>query len=98
MNKALRLSVAFIFSSYIAYLLVGLGLTLLIDVSSLSFLFHKLTAALSIVVGLLYVRDGYCVKSVMEVPHSWRPRLVRMLRNITGVKTAILTGFVVTLL
>lgn len=95
-RKVLEVSAAFIFSSYVVYLLLGLGLIVLIDVSGLSFFFRRLVASLSMIIGLEHLRYGD--NSLVEIPSSWRSRLVRLIRGITGIRTAFLAGFVVTLL
>ena len=96
-EKALRISMSFIFSSYFTYLLFGLGAIALIDISGLSFVFHKAVSILSIFLGFAHIRDWYGDVRTTEVPFSWRPKIANVLRRVDSLGAALLAGFVVTL-
>jgi len=95
-KKVLGVSLAFILSSYVTYLLVGLGIIVVVGASGLSLLFRRVVAILSIIVGFDQLSQGD--RSLVEIPDSWKSKLATLLSGVTGVSAAFIAGSIVTLL
>ena len=98
--KALKAGFAYIVSIYIAYFLMGLGIFSVILVSKLAYLFYKAVGVLALVVGALNIKDFFRYGGggfLMEVPRSWRPKLKGLIKGVTSVPGAFVTGLVVSL-
>lgn len=98
-KRALLAGLAFTASIYISYFLMGVGLFSAIQISGISHGFYIFVAILAILIGLLNLKDylWYGKWFVMEVPLSWRPKLQRLIKEVTSVPGAFLIGFVVSL-
>lgn len=98
-KRALCAGLAFTFSIYLSYLLMGLGLFSAIQAAGLSHWFYGIVAVLAIIVGLFNLKDYFAYGKwfIMEVPRSWRPKLKCILQGVTSVPGAFLIGFVVSL-
>jgi len=98
-RQALTTGLFFIGGLYLAYLILGLGLISVIQLSGLAGLFHKLIGALAIIIGLLNLKDYFWYGGggfVMEIPRSWRPAIQKLLKGVTSPWGAFAMGFVVT--
>ena len=98
-KKSLQAGLAFSFSMFISYYLIGLGLYGAIASAGLSSTFMKIIGVLSILVGLFNLKDyfWYGKGFVMEVPLSWRPRMKKLIRSVTSPIGAFFVGFLVSL-
>ncbi len=98
-KKILYAGLAFTSSIFISYYLMGVGLYTAIRAAGLTHLFYFVVAILAIIIGLFNLKDylWYGKWFVMEVPLSWRPKMKALLRGVTSVPGAFLTGFVVSL-
>jgi cytochrome c biogenesis protein CcdA len=98
-RRALLSGLAFSFSIFISYFLMGLGLYSAIQASGLTHTFYTVIAILAIVVGIFNLKDylWYGKWFVMEVPMSWRPRLKALINSVTSVPGAFFVGFAVSL-
>ncbi|MBN1644450.1 hypothetical protein JW851_00220 [Candidatus Woesearchaeota archaeon] len=98
-KRALYAGLAFTFSIYISYFLMGLGLYSAIQAAKFTHYFYTIVAVLAILVGLFNLKDFFAYGKwfVMEVPVSWRPRLKCIIGGVTSVPGAFLIGFIVSL-
>ena len=98
-RKVITAGLAFSFSIYISYFLMGLGLYSAIQAAGLTHMFYAVVAVLAILIGLFNLKDylWYGKWFVMEVPQSWRPKMKMLLKGVTSVPGAFLIGFVVSL-
>ena len=101
-RKALKTGIAFATSIFISYFLMGLGLYKAIGATAVgaSLLMFKIVGWLSIIVGLLNLKDyfWYGKTLVVEVPMSWRPKLQSLLKSVTSPLGAFGVGFIVSLI
>lgn len=98
-KTALYSGLAFSFTLYISYLLMGIGIYSAIAISGFAYKFYFVVAILAIVLGLLNLKDyfWYGKGILMEVPLSWRPRLQMLIRNVTSVPGVVVVAFLVSL-
>ena len=98
-KKSLQAGLAFSFSMFISYYLIGLGLYGAVASAGLSSTFMKIIGVLSILVGLFNLKDyfWYGKGFVMEVPISWRPKMKKLIRSVTSPIGAFFVGFLVSL-
>ena len=98
--KALKAGFAFVISIYISYFLMGLGIFSVIVVSKVAYIFYKTVGVLALVVGVLNIKDYFWYGGggfLIEVPKSWRPRMKGLIKGVTSVPGAFITGIVVSL-
>jgi len=98
-RKTLLAGLAFSFSIFISYFLMGIGLYSAIQVSGLTHKFYWIVAVLAIFIGLFNLKDylWYGKWFVMEVPMKWRPKLQGLIKGVTSVPGAFAVGFLVSL-
>jgi len=99
-KKALYSGLSFSVSVFISYLLMGLGLFKVIQITGgFSNQILKIVGVLAIVLGLFNLKDylWYGKLFVMEVPFSWRPKLKEILKSVTNPVGAFMIGFIVSL-
>jgi cytochrome c biogenesis protein CcdA/glutaredoxin len=99
-KRALFGALAFTSSIYLAYLLFGLGILQLINVTGLAGIVGKIIGVVAILIGLANLKDYFFYGKggfVMEIPLRWRPTLKKLLRGITSPLGAFFIGFIVTL-
>lgn len=98
-KRAVWSGLAFTFSIFISYLLMGVGLYSAIQAAEFTRIFYIIVAVLAIFVGLFNLKDYFWYGKwfVMEVPMSWRPKLQALIRGVTSVPGAFLIGFAVSL-
>ncbi len=99
-QTALLSGIAFSFAIFISYFLMGLGIYKALSLAKFSDWFIKLIAVLSIVIGLLNIKDyvnygGFGFK--MEVPDSWRPKLRNLITSVSSPYAAFGIGIIVSL-
>lgn len=98
-RQALITGLFFIAGLYLAYLVLGLGLISVVQLSGLAGLFHKLIGGLAIIIGLLNLKDFFWYGGggfVMEIPRSWRPKVQKLLKTVTSPWGAFIMGLVIT--
>lgn len=102
-KKALKTGLAFVLAVFVMYLLMGFGIlqisTTLIFIG-LPYYFRKAIGIFAIVVGVLNMKDYFWESArgvLSSVPESWRPRVQRLLDNITSIPGALFSGFLVSL-
>jgi len=96
-KRALRVGLAFCLSFFIAYLMFGLGLLAIVQVSGYSGLFRMLVGLIAILAGVLYLKDVFWYGLggfTMEVPRSLKPLLVSSMKRVTSPAGAFLMGLV----
>jgi cytochrome c biogenesis protein CcdA/glutaredoxin len=98
-KRALFSGIAFTIAIFISYFLMGIGLYSAITYSGLTHTFYTIVAVLAILLGLFNLKDylWYGKLFKMEVPDSWRPNMKKIIRSVTSIPGAFLTGFVVSL-
>lgn len=101
-RRRLILSAAsFIFSVFITYILVGVGIVKALTFLGIAETVRGLVGVLAILVGLLNIKDFFAYGAggfAMEIPQAWRPFLFSLLRRATSPWAALVMGFVVTLI
>lgn len=98
-KKALYSGLAFSFTIYISYLLIGVGLYSAITSAKITNIFFLIVAILAIIIGLFNLKDylWYGKWFIMEVPLSWRPRMKMLIKSVTSIPGTIVIGFLVSL-
>lgn len=99
-NKALKAGLAFIIAVFVMYLLMGFGIFYISMAPGIAYYFYKAVGVFALVVGVLNVKDYFWegAKGVLSsVPWSWRPRVQRLLNDVTSVPGALVSGFIVSL-
>ncbi|MFH1682454.1 MAG: cytochrome c biogenesis CcdA family protein [Candidatus Woesearchaeota archaeon] len=98
-KRLLWTGLAFIFSIYVSYFLFGIGILAALRVTGLSYYFYKTIGVIAILIGLLNIKEYFWYGKVllMEIPLKWRPRLKKMLSNVTSPAGAFIMGFAVSL-
>jgi len=98
-KRALLAGLAFIIAIFISYFLIGVGLYSAIGVSGITNTFYIIVALLAILIGLFNLKDylWYGKWFIMEVPLSWRPKMKKLIRNVTSIPGAFLIGFIISL-
>jgi len=98
-RKVLYAGLAFSASVYISYLLMGIGIYSVIQVSGLTHIFFTIVAVLAIFIGLFNLKDylWYGKWFIMEVPRAWRPRMKMLIKSVASVPGAFFMGFLVSL-
>ncbi len=99
-KKALKAGLAFTVAVFISYVLMGLGIFSISMLPGVAYYFYRAVGVLASVVGLLNIKD-YLWESTMgvlsSVPKSWRPKVQKLLDDVTSVPGALFSGFIVSL-
>lgn len=100
-KRALKTGLAFIAAVYLAYFVMGVGVLTVIRSYTLSFssLFYKVVGAIALIFGLLNIKDyfWYGKGILMEVPLKWRPKMQKLILEVTSPWGAFVIGLVVSL-
>lgn len=97
-KRALKVSLAFIFSVFVTYTLFGLGLLSVIGVMGLSSAFGVVAGLVAIIAGIFYIKDYFWHGDrgfAMEVPRSLRQLTNKMIKGVTSPLGALLIGFAI---
>ncbi len=97
-KRALKVGLAFCLSIFIAYFLFGLGLFTIVQASGFSGIFSLVVGLVAVLAGILYLKDVFWHGgggSLVEVPRSLKPLLMKMLKGVTSPFGAFAMGFVV---
>ena len=101
-RKRLILSAAsFIFSVFLTYLLVGIGIVKALTFLGISDIVRNFVGILAILVGILNLKDFFFYGAggfATEIPQAWRPFLFALLRKATTPWASFAMGSVVTLI
>ena len=98
-SKVILTAVSFIAASYIAYFLVGLGLTQTIASTEMAGWIVKAVGAVALIVGLAELKDAFFYRKggwSTEIPEAWRLKLSKLVLSVTGPAGAFTTGLAVT--
>jgi cytochrome c biogenesis protein CcdA len=99
-KRALRIGLSFCLAVFVGYFLFGLGLFSTLQVSGFSGTFGLLAGLIALLAGILYLKDVFWHERggfAMEVPHSLKPLLMRMLKRVVSPFGAFIMGFVVSI-
>lgn len=99
-KKALYSGISFCLAVFLAYFGMGLGLLKIIQNLHISLIVIKIVGILSIILGLLHIKDYIKYEAggfVMEVPKSWRPLMKNLVRNITNPIGAFFAGLLISI-
>lgn len=100
-KKAIAITFSFIFAVYITYFLIGLGLTHFLAFAALGKPILYAVGGISIFVGLVNLKDAILPKAKcgfsLEIPQSWRTRLMEVIRKATSPIGAVASGVLVTM-
>ncbi len=91
---------SFVFSVYLAYLLIGVGLLYTVDFFGVSAWLYRAVGILALFIGLLNIKDAFFFGAggfIMEIPLRWRPALMKLLMKVSTPWGAFTAGFAVTL-
>jgi len=100
-RKALKAGLAFISAVFVMYLLMGIGIlqiTRTFAFLGVSFYFRKIVGIFALIVGALNIKDYFWEDAqgvLSSMPMSWRPRVQKLLDNITSTPGALLSGILV---
>lgn len=98
-RQVIKAGLAFTTSTYISYLLMGLGLFITIRIAGIQYYIYIGVAILAILIGLVNIKDYFWYGKwfSLEVPESWRPRVKKITSSVTSVPGAFGVGFVVSI-
>jgi cytochrome c biogenesis protein CcdA len=99
-KKALKIGMAFVFTIFVMYLIMGFGIFSIRIASGLAYYFYKAIGIFALIIGALNVKDYFWedAKGVWSsVPNSLRPKIQRLLDNVTSIPGAVFSGVVVSL-
>lgn len=97
-RRALKAGIAFCLAVFLAYFAMGIGLLKIIQSLHISLIIVKIVGILSIVLGLLHIKDYIKYEAggfVMEVPKTWRPTMKNLIKNVTTPVGAFLIGLLI---
>jgi len=97
-KRALQSGLAFCLAVFLAYFAMGVGLLKIIQDFHISFTIIRVVGALSIILGLLHLKDYIKYepeKFVMEVPTKWRPTMKNLIKGVTNPLSAFLIGLLI---
>ena len=98
-KRALLAGLAFTFSIFVSYFLMGAGLYSVFAGHAAAFWFKITVGSLGVLIGLANLKDAFWWGKwfVMEVPFSWRPRMAKIVEKLASPAGALVSGFVVSL-
>lgn len=101
-KRALLTGLSFVAAVFIAYLSMGIGILEVIRSYTLSFAgyFYNIVGALAIILGLLNIKDYFWYGGggfLMEVPRSWRPKMHKLILDITSPAGGFIIGLLISL-
>jgi len=98
-SQVIKAGIAFTISTYISYLLMGLGLFAVIRISGLERIIYIVVAILAILIGIVNIKDyfWYGKGFSLEMPEKWRPKVKNITSGVTSVAGAFGIGFIVSL-
>lgn len=96
-KQMIHAGLAFTCSTFISYLLMGLGLFITIRITGLEFYIYIGVAVLAILIGLVNIKDYFWYGKwfSLEVPEAWRPKIKKITTGVTSIPGAFGVGFVV---
>ena len=101
-KKALYTGLSFVAAVFIAYFMMGLGIFKLLRVYTLPFAgyFYNIVGGLAIILGLLNIKDYFWYGGggfLMEVPRAWRPKMHKLIMNVTSPIGGFIIGLLISL-
>ncbi len=99
-KKALKAGLAFTTAIFISYILMGLGIFSISMFPGIAYYFYKAVAILALIVGILNIKDYFWENAIgvlSSVPESWKPRVQKLLDDVTSVPGALVSGLAVSL-
>jgi cytochrome c biogenesis protein CcdA/glutaredoxin len=98
-KTALASGLSFSLSIFISYVLMGLGLYGAINAAGIADLVTGIVGVIAIVIGLLNLKDYFWYGKIIlvEVPRSWRPKMIGLINRTTSPIGAFFVGFLVSL-
>ena len=96
-GDVIKAGLAFTASTFISYLLMGLGLIYVIRIAGIQQYIYIGVSVLAILIGLGNVKESIWPGKWfgMEVPRSWRPRIQSITTRVTSIPGAFGIGFLV---
>jgi cytochrome c biogenesis protein CcdA len=102
-NRALKAGLAFSSAIFIMYFIFGIliisGFKFVAGFSQLKTeALYQVLGGLAILLGLLNIKDAIWYGGggfIMEVPHSWRPRMKKIIKGTTSTRGAFVVGLIV---
>lgn len=96
-GDVIKAGLAFTASTFISYLLMGLGLFYVVRLAGVQPYIYTGVSVLAILIGLGNVKDALWPDRwfSMEVPRAWRPRVQAITTGVTSVPGAFGIGFLV---
>jgi len=102
-GKALKAGLSFSAAIFLMYFIFGLLIIygfkfLALFSGSGSVWFYQLLGILAVILGLLNIKDAIWYGGggfIMEVPQSWRPTMIKLIKGATSTKGAFFVGLIV---
>jgi len=98
-KQVIQAGIAFTCSTYISYLLMGLGLFVTIRITGVQYYIYIGVAILAILIGLVNIKDYFWYGKwfSLEVPELWRPKVKKITSSVTSIPGAFGGGFAVSI-
>ena len=99
-RKALMAGLAFTTAIFVSYILMGLGIFSISMLPGIAYYFYKAVAILALIVGILNIKDYFwegAMGVLSSVPESWRPKIQKLLDDVTSVPGALVSGLAVSM-
>lgn len=98
-RKALLSGLCFSAAVFTSYVLMGLGVYAALGSTGTASTITNVVGIIAVVLGLLNLRNYFWYDSggLIEVPKSWRPKMVKVVESVTSPSGAVLVGLVVSL-
>ena len=96
-RHVIRAGLAFTLSTFISYLLMGMGLFFVISIAGIQNYIYIGVSVLAVLIGLGNIKEYFWPEKWfnMEVPGSWRPKIKEITTGITSIPGAFGIGFLV---
>ena len=98
-KQAINAGLAFTASTFISYLLMGVGLYFTIKIAGIQYYIYIGVAILAIIIGLINMKDCFWYGKwiSLEVPEAWRPKVKKITSGVTSIPGAFGVGFLVSI-
>lgn len=98
-KKAIASGFLFSFAIFVSYFLIGIGVFRVLDYANVTTWFKRVVGGLGILLGLANLKDffWYGEGFLMEVPLSWRPTMMKLIKTAVSPLGSFFIGILVSL-